>query len=302
MSNDLSLMDAVMYFSDEGRAEDWFIKRRWKNGVRCVHCDSREVSKVSDRPQPYRCRRCWKYFSVKTKTVMHSSKLPCSKWAITLYLMLTHPKGISSIQLSKSIGVQQRTAWFMLHKIRSIAQSEDRKFLGPVEVDEAYIGGLEKNKHADKKLHAGRGGIGKTTVIGIRDRATKRIYTTIIKTVDRWTLHGFVHTHTYHDTSVFTDENTCYKFIQRFHKSVSHARGEYARGWVSTNGIESFWALFKRGFRGTYHKMSSKHLQRYLNEFMIRNRLTKYSIDKRMSKLFRESQGRNITYSETVSM
>lgn len=301
MSNDLSLVEAVRYFSDEALAEQWFIKRRWKHGIRCAHCNGRQISKCgSDRPQPFRCRTCWKYFSVRTKTLMHSSKLPYSKWAITLYLMLTHPKGISSIQLSKAIGVQQRTAWFMLHKIRNIAQSEERRFWGPIEVDEAYIGGLEKNKHSQNKLRIGRGGVGKAPVVGMWDRTTGRVLALASPTVHSGVLHEFIHQHTWIDTKVSTDDNRSYQGIHRIHGTVRHSRGEYVKGWISTNGIESFWALFKRGFKGTYHWMSVKYLQKYLNEFMVRNRMRRYSIDRRMTLLFRESVGCSITYSQIV--
>ncbi|MYA59343.1 MAG: IS1595 family transposase [Chloroflexi bacterium] len=301
MSSHMSLVDAVMYFGTEVNAERWFEKRRWKNGIRCAHCESRRVSRVSGRPQPFRCRQCWKYFSVKTNTIMQSSKLPLSKWAITCYLIISQPKGISSIQLAKHIGVQQRTAWLMLHKIREIWNSEDRVFLGPVEVDEAYIGGLEKNKHAHRKLRAGRGGIGKTTVVGIRDRATKRVFAMPVERANSIVLHHFVHASTFPDTSVSTDDNFSYRGIRRIHGAVSHTRGEYVRDWVSTNGIESFWPLFKRGFKGTYHQMSRKHLQRYLNEFMGRNRLRRYSIEGRMSRMVWEFEGKQITYHELIN-
>ena len=301
MSKNMSLVEAVMHFGNEQNAERWFIRRRWPNGVRCAHCESRKISTHEDRPLPYRCRSCWKYFSVKTNTVMHSSKLPLSKWAITFYMIMTYPKGISSIQLSKTIGVQQRTAWLMLHKIREVWQTEHRKFIGPIEVDEAYIGGLEKNKHARHKLRAGRGGTGKIPVVGIKDRATNRVFAIVIPRVNRPILHDFVHRSSYPDTPVSTDSFHDYNGIYRFHGKVTHSRGEYVRGWVTTNGIESFWSIFKRGFKGTYHQMSVKHLQRYLNEFMIRHRLRNRSIDRRMSDILTTSIGRSITYDQLVN-
>ena len=274
MSSDISLVDAVMYFSDESRAEDWFIKRRWRNGVKCPHCDSSKVSRHDDRPQPFRCRSCWKYFSVKTNTIMHSSKVSLSKWAITYHLVATHPKGINSIQLSKTIGVQQKTAWFMLHRIREIWNERPLKFLGGVEVDEMYVGGVEKNKHARNKLRNIYGkrpmwADGKTPVIGIKSRVSNKVYAEVINDTLRSTLFEFVHNRTFSDTDIFTDHSYGYRGVSDLHYSVNHKIGEYVRDMVTTNGIESFWAIFKRAFKGTYHKMSRKHLQRYVNEFSL---------------------------------
>ncbi|MCZ6677699.1 MAG: IS1595 family transposase, partial [Candidatus Poribacteria bacterium] len=200
-------------------------------------------------------------------------KVSLRKWFITIYLMSTSKKGISSIQLAKQVGVTQKTAWFMDHRIREAMKQNRGQLFGGVEVDEKYVGGKEKNKHASKRLHAGRGrgAKGKVPVVGVLQRGGEA-RAKVVPNVKMRTVEQTIMENVKLGSDLFTDEFASYAKIDEFfnHESVNHSKGEYVKGEAHTNTAESFWALFQRGYVGIYHHMSKKHLQRYMDEFVYR--------------------------------
>ena len=230
----ITLIQAVETFGDEAQAEAWFIKQRWPDRMACPNCGSVNVSERPNRkPQPFHCKDCRQYFSVKTGTVMQGSNLSLSKWAIGFFLYSTNLKGVSSMKLHRDLGITQKSAWHMAHRIREAWTPETSKFTGPVEVHETYIGGKERNKHASKKLRAGRGTVGKTAVVGIRDRDTGQVRTQVVQSTDAGTLQGCVRQHTETDTMVYTDEASAYVGLPRPHEAVKHSVSEFVRGMAS---------------------------------------------------------------------
>lgn len=189
---------------------------------------------------------------------------------IAIYLMTSSPKGVSSIKLAKDLGITQKSAWMLAHKIqKGWAEATDfGKISGTLEADETYVDGLEKNKHWDKKLRMGRGTAGKMVVAGIRSRENRQIRASVVFSASKRVLTDFVRRNAKRCSTLYTDELPSYEGMPEFfHDSVAHGRSEYVRDDVHVNGIESFWALIKRGHKGTYHKMSPKHLHRYVDEF-----------------------------------
>ena len=293
----ITLIDAIQRFGDEATAEAWFIDTRWPNGIRCPYCDSDSIADVKHRiPMPYRCRDCRKHFSVKSNSVMQSSKLPLSKWAIAFYLYSTNLKGVSSMKLHRDLGITQKSAWHMAHRIREAWDVDADRFAGPVEADETYIGGREGNKHADKKLHAGRGAVGKTAVAGVKDRETNRVAADVVDSTDAPTLQAFVRERTERKAVVYTDESSAYVGLNRAHEAVKHSVGEYVRGHAHTNGMESFWSMLKRGYVGVYHQMSEKHLHRYVSEFSGRHNSRPLDTEAQMSALAVGAVGKRLRY------
>ncbi len=220
----------------------------------------------SGKPQPFRCRDCGKYFSLKTGTLMEDSKLPLRKWGWAIYLEMTGLKGVSSMKLHRDIGVTQKTAWFMLHRIRAALEAGTLLFGGPIEIDETFVGGLEKNKPQHKRLKAGRGPVGKTAVVGAKDRETNQVVARVIEATDKATLNSFEDAHADSEATVYTDGSSAYK-SRKNHESVKHSVGEYVRGMVPYERRGVLLVNAERGYHGVYHKISTKHLQRYVNEF-----------------------------------
>ena len=258
-------------FPTEEAATQWFEKTLWSGGRCCGKCGSTRTSEASHRKMPYWCTDCRSYFSIRTGTPMAHSKVPLRKWAIAIYLCLTSLKSIASMKLSRDIGVRQPTAWFMLHRIREAwAGGDGGGFSGPVEVDETYVGGRRRNMSNAKRkaLHnTGRGPVGKTAVVGAKDRATKQVAAKVVRNTDAETLQGFVSDHTAEGATVYTDDAPVYDSLPFDHATVKHSVAEYVNGMAHVNGIESFWSMLKRAHKGTFHKISPKHLDRYVQEF-----------------------------------
>ena len=231
---------------------------------------------------------------------MQDSKLPLSKWAMAFYLYSTNLKGVSSMKLHRDLGITQKSAWHLAHRIRETWDDAADRFAGPVEVDETYIGGSERNKHEWKKRNAGRGTVGKTAVVGIRDRDTNQVDASVVETTDAPTMQGFVKRRTEVDATVYTDEMPAYHGLPRRHETVKHSVAEFVRGQAHTNAMESFWATLKRGYVGIYHHMSVKHLHRYVAEFSGRHNQRPLNTDSQMARMVQGSVGKRLMYSKLI--
>ena len=297
----MSLVDAVEMFSDSVAAEAWFVEQRWPNGVACPDCGSVDIqTRTNRKPQPFRCNDCRKDFSVKTGTIMHGSKLSLKTWGLAMYILTTGLKGTSSMKLHRDLGITQKAAWHLAHRIRKAWETDSGLFEGPVEVDESFVGGKERNKHKSKRQNAGRGGVGKTIVAAAKDRASNKVAVEVVNNVDTVTMTGFVNKRRLFGAKVYTDDNLVYRRL-RNHGSVVHTHGQYVDGDVHTNGVEGHFSMFKRGIIGTYHHVSPKHTERYAVEFAGRHNDRPADTVDQMSHMVRGMEGKRLRYADLIA-
>lgn len=290
-----SLFELIEYFESEQKCVEYLALLRWNGNTVCPYCNNDNCYSLKGKTKRYKCSKCRKQFSVRVGTIFHDSKISLRKWFIAIYLITSHKKGISSHQLAKDIKVTQKTAWFILHRVRKAFQPESVKFSNKVEVDETYIGGKEKNKHESKKTKGtqGRSVKTKTPVVGILERDGK-VYAIPVKDTKAGNLLPIMREKVEAGSTIYTDEYRAYVSLRKEynHQIVKHSASEYVRGDIHTNSIESFWALLKRGIIGIYHHVSDKHLDKYVNEFTFRFNNRELSEGSRFDVLLANSAGR----------
>ena len=301
----ISTFQLFEMFPDAESARLFLESRIWPDGPVCPTCKASE--NVTKRKGGfYRCNPCKLDFTIRTGTVFERSHIPLNKWLYAMYLLVTARKGISSMQLAKELGIRQSSAWFMLHRLREACGGPNlTKLKGIVELDECFIGGKEKNKHESKKLHAGRGSVGKTAVLGMRERGG-RVLATTLEMRSLPVVYDQIHSNIELGTQLYTDDHILFDGLDGLffrHEAVNHSAGEYARGEASTNSIESVWALLKRGVYGVYHKVTPKHLGRYLNEFSFRlneGNVKRHSLE-RLDSMVAAVSGKRLTYARLTA-
>lgn len=295
------LQEAIRYFSDKETCTTFMAQIRWPEGVTCPNCEGKEVSYLTTRYM-WKCKTCKKQFSVKVGTVMEDSPIALDKWLAAMWMIANAKNGISSCEIHRALGVTQKTAWFLLHRIRLAMQNGTfEKMSGTVEVDETFIGGLSRNmhKHAREAKITGTGGAGKAIVMGLLERHGEgsKVRTKVICDRTRETLHGEIKQHVESGAEVMTDAHRAYMGLdpEYVHQFTDHAE-TYVRGNVHTNGIENFWSLLKRGIKGTYVSVEPFHLFRYLDEQAFRFNERKGKDADRFLQTVKQVAGKRLTY------
>jgi transposase-like protein len=264
----ISTFQLFEMFPDQETARVYLEGRLWPHGTKCPSCGLGE--RITARKDGYyRCNQCKVDFTVRTGTIFERSHVPLHKWIYAMYLLVTARKGISSMQLAKEIGITQKSAWFVLQRLREACGDNLSALRGIIEIDEMYVGGRESNKHADKKEMGGsRGPGGKAIVLGMRERGGRTV-AEVVPDVNASTLGQVIRDNVEAGSTIHTDEHRSYRPLGKDfkHETINHRYGEYVRDGITTNGIESVWAVMRRGLHGVYHHASDKHLHRYVDEF-----------------------------------
>ncbi len=303
-ANTLSLFDLMRMYPAEEDAIRYLERIRWGSTPRCARCGSPDkISPNKKRFGDYWCGYCRQYFNAKTGTPLEHNRIRDQrKWIFASYLLMTARKGISAMQLHKELDISYKASWYLLHRLRLACGSKMEALRGIVEVDEVYLGGEEENKHESKRLKVGGGAGGKQAVIGMRERGG-RVQAMPIEKTDKETLRGVVRGHVRSGSTICTDDSPSYRGVANRHRTVNHSAKEYVNGMAHVNGIESVWAVLKRGFNGTYHNWSKKHCRHYVNEFAFRLNEGNCERDTqdRLDDLFRAMTGKTITYEELTA-
>jgi transposase-like protein len=266
-----TLQQAIRYFSDEQVCINTVAAMRWPDGPVCPKCGHGEHYYLATQKR-WKCKKCYKQFSVKVGTIFEDSAISLDKWLTALWMLVNCKNGVSSYEIGRNLGITQKSAWFVLQRLREACGQDKTMLKGIVEVDEVYLGGLEQNKHMRERLrYKTTGKAEKTPVIGMRERGG-RTKAVVAETVSSMSLENAIRNNVAPDAELHTDEFIGYHRVGKSyrHEHINHNQGEYSRKGVTTNGIESVFAVLKRGLHGVYHHASKKHMTKYIDEFTFR--------------------------------
>jgi transposase-like protein len=319
-----TLREVIRYFANEQNCIDTVVKLRWPNGIACPACGHPQYWELK-KQRRYKCKECWKQFTCKLGTIFEDSPIPLDKWLIAMWMLTNCKNGVSSYEVHRAIGVTQKSAWFMLHRIRlALRQGSITKLGGhgsEVEADETYVGQKSINMHKSRKLRLQQARsemrnaeatvsaryLGKTAVAGVLDRESRKVRAEVLPNVKRETLQNRILNEVAKGSKLYTDDAVAYnKLSEHFtHEVVSHLDG-YVRGRVHTNGMENFWSLLKRSLHGSYVAVEPFHLFRYVDEQVFRYNHRKHDDDSPMTDKERfemalsQIAGKRLTFAEVT--